>query len=480
MLRIKGSVLQSVILACAALMIAGCEVGADYQKPADNPPSGWISDEAKQMSDKAELDQVWWKNFNDPVLNTLIDKASSNNFDLKIAEARITEARANVSSTFANLLPQGDIKGTATREANQIAFPDANASGLGSLLHKPFNLFQTGFDASWELDLFGGNRRADESAEAQFHASEASRDDVLVSLLAEVARTYIDIRQNQALLAATNDIIAADKKTVAIAQQRFNVGDAPRLDVTQGESALENAQTQLPAIRTQLTQAEFSLDVLLGEQPGASRTLVEAAAAIPTSNKALVLNAPSKVIAQRPDIRMAERRLASATAQQGVALAKFFPDISLTGFFGALNTSTSKLLTGSNQSWMAGGSVIWPILSYGSLSANLDAANAQQQEAMATYQKTVISALADVEKSLNAYTEQAQFLQSALNENGKNIKARDIALERYQVGLTSFIDVLDAERTLYQSQTQLVQARASYAQDLVALYKSLGGGWAKN
>ena len=170
------SILQTILVAGFALTLAGCEVGPDYEKPETTMPPAWTS--AADPSDaKAQIDQQWWKNFNDPVLTKLIDKADAQNFDLKIAEARIAEARANESSAFAALLPSGDVKGTATREANQIAFPDAQASGLGPLLHKPFNEFQTGFDASWELDLFGGNRRADEAADAQMQASEASRDD---------------------------------------------------------------------------------------------------------------------------------------------------------------------------------------------------------------------------------------------------------------------------------------------------------------
>jgi len=471
--------LPTISIAVFVLALTGCEVGPDYQKPEAALPNTWISDEAKQMTAKAEIDQEWWKNFNDPVLTQLIDKAAANNFDLKIAEARIAQARANVSSTEADLLPKGDIKGSATREANQFAFPGGTDSPITPLLHKPFNIFQTGFDASWELDVFGGSRRAEESAEAQLQSSEASRDDILVSMLAEVARTYVDIRSLQSQFSTAQDIIAADKKTLDIAQQRFDAGEAPRLDITQAEAAQEQAQSSLPQIRTQLTQAELAMDVLLGEQPGATQKIVEKAAPLPTSNKALILAAPASVIAQRPDIRMAERKLAAATAQQGMAVAKFFPDISLNGFLGVLNTSVNNLATPANQSWLASGSVVWPILSYGTLSANLDAANAQQQEAMASYQKSVISALSDVERSLNAYTEQEKFLQSVTNEVQKNTHARDIALERYKGGMTSFVAVLDAERTLYNSQNELIKAHADYTQDTIAVYKSLGGGWKK-
>jgi NodT family efflux transporter outer membrane factor (OMF) lipoprotein len=472
------SALSTILLAGLAVTLAGCEVGPDYAKPDTVTPAAWISS-SDPVDTKAEIDQQWWKNFNDPVLTQLIDKAATQNFDLQIAEARIAEARANESSAFAALLPSGDVKGTATREANQIAFPDAQASGLGTLLHKPFNEFQTGFDASWELDLFGGNRRADEAADAQMQASEASRDDVRVSLMAEVARTYTDIRRAQAQMAIAKQTIEADQKTLAIAQQLFAVGQSPRLDVTQAEAALDQDRSQIPTLTNAIGQAEYSMDVLLGEQPGATVMLVNQAATIPVPGKKLVLAAPASVIAQRPDIRIAERKLAAATAQQGVAVAKFFPDISLTGFFGALNTSATNLITPANKSWLAGSSVVWPILSYGTLSANLDNADAQQKEAMANYQKTIIGALSDIEQSLTAYNEQEKFLQSTASEVEKDQRARAVALERYKQGQTSFLAVLDADRTLFAAQNRLTQAHADDTQDLIAVYKSLGGGWVK-
>jgi NodT family efflux transporter outer membrane factor (OMF) lipoprotein len=473
------SVLQTLLIAGLALTLAGCEVGPDYQKPETALPLGWVSDADKTADAKEAVDQQWWQNFNDPVLTQLVNRATSGNLDIKIAEARIAQARAQLASADAALLPTGEVKGTATREANQLALPGGAGNSFGPLLKKPFNVFQTGFDASWELDLFGGNRRADEAASAQMEASEASRDDVMVSLMAEVARTYVDIRQYQARLAIAQNTIASNRDSLRIARQRFNAGEAPGIDVIQAESELEAAQIQLPQNRNLLSQAEFSMDVLIGEQPGATRNLVAQAAPIPSSDKKLVLSVPASVIAQRPDIRISERKLASATAHQGVAAAKFFPDISLSGFFGSLTTNGTQLLNGASESWVGSGTLIWPILSYGSLSANLDAADAQQQEAMANYQKTILGALSDVERSLTAYTEQQKFVQSAHNEAEKDRHARDIAVQRYQSGLTSFIDVLEADRTLYSSQDQLAKAQAELSQDLIALYKSLGGGWQK-
>lgn len=464
-------------IAGLALCLAGCSVGPDYRKPDAALPQNWQSSKAATVADENAIEQNWWKNFHDPILDQLVATASAGNFDLKIAEARIAGARATRAVAASTLLPQGDATVSGNRQANRLAFPDASSSPFGTLLSKPFNTYQTGFDASWELDLFGGHRRDVESAEAQMEAQEASRDDILVSLLAEAARTYMDIRQYQGQLALAEETITSDDSSAGIARQRYKVGDTSEVDVSQAEAQLQQAQAQLPYYRNLLAQAEYSMDVLLGAQPGATHALTAQPAPVPVSDKQFVLAAPAAVIANRPDIRVSERKLAAATAQQGVAVAQFFPDISLSGFIGLLNTNAGNLFQASSKSWMVGGNVLWPILSYGKLSANLDAANAQQQEAMATYQKTMISALSDVERSITAYTEQENFRAALAQAVRDNQRTNGIAHQRYKEGLTSFLEVLDAERSLYASQSQLAQAEAQTAQDLIAVYKSLGGGW---
>ncbi len=459
-----------------ALSLTGCTVGPDYRPPATPLPSAWNAGEGLPASTKAEQDRHWWDHFHDPVLTQLIDQAAAGNMDLTIAEARLSEARAGVALASAALLPSGSIRGGATREVNQMTLPGGNATPFADLLHTPYSFFQTGFDASWELDLFGGNRRAEESAEARRQSAEASRDDVRVSLLAEVARTYVAIRQYQAQGTLAEALVAADEKTVALTQQRFAVGQSPRLEVIQAEAALEQAQTALPALRTLLAQAEYSLDLLLGEPPGATHSLIALEAPIPGAETP-VLAAPAAVMTQRPDIRIAERQLAVATAQQGVAAARFFPNLSLKTFFGALSTSTSDLATGESKSWLVNGGVLWPILSYGSLVANQDAANAQQQAALASYQKTLLTALADVERALVAYTEQEKGVQTLVKEVAQSRHAQAVAQERYREGATSRLEVLESDRALYAAQDRLVKACAELARTVIAVYKSLGGGW---
>ena len=465
---------KTLYLLCLSCLY-GCMLGPDYKKPETTLPRQWQSTASSEAAISNQ--QAWWQNFHDEVLNQFISKAAKDNFDLKIAETRITQARAMQAVAQAALRPGGDLMASANRQGNQIGFPGNSNSSFAEMLKQPFNIFKTGFDASWELDLFGGHRRDAESARADFTAAEFSRDDLRISILAEVAKTYFDIRRYQNQLNLAEQIYAANQKTTEITQQRFAVGDNAGIEVAQSSSVEAQSHSQIDYYRNLLSQAEFSLDVLLGEMPGYSHSLVNITAALPSIDSQLFLSTPAAVIAQRPDILYAERKLASATAQQGALLAKFFPDVSLTGFIGLFNTNAGNFLNVSSKSWSMGGNIFWPILSYGSLSANLDAANAKQQEAMHNYQKAILTALADVELAYTAYSEQDKFRLSLEVAVSAEQKAHAISIERYHAGLTNYLDVLEAARRLYNVQNQLYQAQAQTAQNLIAVYKSLGGGW---
>ena len=460
-----------------SFLLSACMVGPDYQKPKTILPAVWISAPSNPNQDHLAIEQSWWKNFHDPVLNRLIMKATANNLDIKIAEERIAQARASQSAATAALFPTGEIMANALRQSNQIGFPSSAPSTLTGALKKPFNIFKTGFDASWELDLFGGHRREAESAKAELEASALSRDDLVISLLAEVASTYIEIRQYQAQLNFAQETVEADIKTTTITQQRVDLGETAGVDVSKMESQQQRDQAQIPYISNLLSQAEYRMDVLLGEKPGRTHPFVNPLKALPSLEQTLILAAPASVIAQRPDIRIAERKLASAIAQEGVATAKFFPDVSLVGFIGLFNTNAGNLLNVSSKSWSMGANVLWPILSFGSLSANLSGAEARQQEALTKYQKTILSALSDVESSLTAYTEQERYSQSVEKATAADQQVYDIAVKRYEEGLTSYLDVLEVERKLYSSQNQLTLAKAQTVRSLIGVYKSLGGGW---
>jgi outer membrane protein TolC len=276
-----------------SLLLSACKVGPDYQKPDILLPKNWTSSQGKQNeNDNVAIEQAWWQNFHDPILNQLIAKAASSNLDIKMAETRIAEARALRDSAEALLFPVGEVMASGNRQANQIGFPSDVPAGFSGALKQPFNIFKTGFDASWELDLFGGHRREAESAKAEFEASAISSEDVLISTLAEIANTYVDIRQYQSQLNIALETIESDKKTAEITKQVFEEGKTAGIDVSRTEAQQYQDQTQIPFYSNLLAQAEFSMDILLGEQPGVAHRLVNPVSALPVSDKKLgsVLN----------------------------------------------------------------------------------------------------------------------------------------------------------------------------------------------
>ena len=457
-----------LLLLVTTALLAACTVGPDYQQPATSLPAGWVA--ANAIPDADGVQREWWKHFHDTILEQLIDRAVAGNPDIQIAEARIEEARAARDAAHADLLPKGDVKG----EYERIKLPPGlDFPGLSN----PLEVYQAGFDASWELDLFGGRRRAVEARTAEIQAQEATRDDTLVSLLAEIARDYIAIRTDQAQRQVTLDVAKSDQATLAIARQRFAVGQSPGLDVTQAEAQLQQANTQLPVIDNRIAQNAFALDVLLGANPGTAMQLVGAAGGIPLADGGFTLAAPAKVIDHRPDIRVAERRLAAATAERGVAVAQFYPDISLQGFIGQLSTASGSLLKSASRFYMLSATGTWNILDYGTLEADLHNAKAEEREALMQYRKTVVAALSDVERAVTAYDQQDIYRLAQVRVTAADQQAAKVARQRYKEGLTSFIEVLDAERTLYAAQIQSVQAQGQASANLVTVYKSLGGGW---
>jgi NodT family efflux transporter outer membrane factor (OMF) lipoprotein len=472
----------------AVLAMTGCEVGPNYKLPLLSLPESWLTSPAKktkpdpQQQAKATLDQAWWKNFHDPVLDKLVAAAAAGNYDLKIAETRIAEARAGRAEATAGLLPTVNADGSAVRQANRISFPGEGSSSPSSKafnLTEPFNTFQAGFDASWELDLFGGTRRRTEAAQAKLEGAWETAEDTRLRLMAETARGYIDVRHAQSRLAVLADTEAADTHTAELARELFRAGRTAHADVTRADQALAATQAERAVWRNSQAQAEFSLDALLGAAPGAVHKLISASKekGVPSAAAAPLLAAPAKVIASRPDLRSAERALAAATAQQGVATAALFPKISLSGFLGLLNVDSARLLQARSVSWSESPSFVLPIFDFGKLRAELHIAKAQKQEALFSYEKSVIAALSDVESALSAYAREEEHRQSLKRVVEDAQRTEGMAQERYKQGQTSFLDVLDAQRGLYGAKAQLVDSDAQTAENLVALYKSLGGGW---
>jgi multidrug efflux system outer membrane protein len=471
-------------VAAIALFLAGCSVGPDYKEPALVVPAGWTEAQQKGVDTRpAELTR-WWTAFEDPMLNSLVDRAVRSNLDLRVAEARIREARASRAVVASGAWPTVDTSGSYTRSRsseNALNIPSQSGAGGGASSPKlERNFFNAGFDANWEIDVFGGVRRSVEAADAIIEATEYNRRDILVSLLGDVARNYIDVRGAQRRLAVARANLKTQQDSLDLTRVRFNAGLASDLDVARAEAQLNATASQVPTLESLMKQAAYSLDLLLGLSPGALWQELEKEIAIPNLPAEVLVGLPSDLLRRRPDIRIAERQLAAATAQVGSAIADLFPKFFLTGAAGLQSISASDWFTGRSRYWSIGPTITWPIFDAGRIRANIEIRNAQQEQALTQYEKAVLAALGDVEKSLVNYA-QEQVRRRSLNDAVvANRRAVEMAQELYVRGLNDYLNVLDTQRALYLTETELAQSEATMASNLVALYKALGGGWQVN
>lgn len=464
-------------LALLALVAGGCAVGPNYQRPAVNTPARWSEPLAGGETNAPVSLAGWWKNFNDPELDSLIDRAVQSNLDLHIARARVQEARARYGIAAADLWPSADVSGSYARTGTSHHQPV-----LGSLPIPPGvpfenDVYQAGFDASWEIDVFGGKRRATEAAGDEVAAFEYGRRAALITLLGDVAHDYIDVRGYQRQLAITKANIQAQAQALAITRGRFTNGLTSDLDVQQAATLLATTKAEVPTLETSLQASIHRLGVLLGQPPGTLLAELSKTAPIPAAPPQVPVGLPSELLLRRPDVQQAERQLAAATANIGVARADLFPKFYLTGLAGFESVSASDWFTAGSRFWSAGPTVQWKIFDAGRIRANIKVRNARQEQALAAYEKTVLSAFEDVENGLVAYANEQMRRQSLENAVTASRQSLALADKLYANGLTDFVNVLEAERALYQAQDALVQSDRSVSTDIVALYKSLGGGW---
>ena len=452
------------------LLLSACKVGEDYHKPNVSLPDKWL--EGKQTQPLSATQSKWWKHFNDPLLETLLEKVAKNNVDVKIAGNRIEQARLIRTAAKADFLPVVNTEGSAIREANRIAFGNAPFD-----LSKPFNNFEAGFDASWELDVFGKKRRNVELAEALLGGAEAQRDQMIVSLLAETARVYVNIRLYQQQVQLTQESIDNQQNTARISKELFNVGKAPKLDVIRAEALVHQTQALLPTYLHLLARNNYALDILLGDNPGTNTALLAEKKPIILADKNIVLDAPATIIAHRPDIIAAEQNFAAKVAGSSVAKANLFPTLSIGGFFGLLSPETAGFADIAHKSWDVSGKITLPLLNYPRIAADIRLKKAEQEEALLNYRKTVQTALADIETALSSYYHQEENRDLLAKVVTENAHAVMIAREQYKAGITSFIEVLEAERTYFDAQKQYADACAATTQDFIAVYKQLGGSW---
>ncbi len=469
----SASWLLTVILVAT---FTGCAaVGPDYKRPDVPVYEDWHT----RMDSEANPESLaeWWTNFNDAKLTHLIERAVKGNLDLKKARAQVREARARRGIAESGLLPSLNGSGSATWTHTTGSGAANLTSGIANVTSATASdLYSADFDASWELDIFGGVRRSVEAAQGDLQASDESLCNVLVSLLSEVALNYFDVRIYQDRLNVAANNLQSQSETYELTQWRYQAGLTDELAVQQAQYNLENTRSQIPDLRTGLDAAMNNIAVLLGEQPGAVHTELEQPEPIPVPPLQVAVGVPADLLRRRPDVRQAERELAAQTARIGVATADLYPKFSLSGSIG-LETLSLKNLSSGTASFSGGPSITWAIFKGGAIRQNIELQSALQEEALVQYESVILSALKEVENALRAYVETQERRKSLSVATLAAQKAAELAQQKYHAGLTDFTSVLDAQRSLLSLQEQLTISNGNVSANLVRVYKALGGGW---
>lgn len=444
--------------------LAACTVGPNYQRPAvDTPSSFRYAAPDAQVVDPAALE--WWAQFNDPVLDSLIQRALVQNKDLAIAAARVDEFYGRLMTTRAGLFPQvgANLAGGRSRGVPAPGYPPV----VG-------NQVQLDVMASWEIDLFGRVRRMTEAARADYLGTQAAQQATRIALISSVATGYLLLRDLDQRLEIAQSTLVTRSDALSLFQERFSGGVVSQLQVSQAKSEYESAQASVYSFQQQIAQQENSLSLLLGDNPGPiprGKPLTQLA------TPAIPAGLPSSLLERRPDIVQAEQALVSANASIGAARAQYFPSISLTGLFGAASTALSGLWMGPARIWSFAGAIAQPIFTGGAIAGSVKTAEAQQQEALFSYQQAIQSAFADVEDALVGEAR----VRDQLNATNRQVDAltqyASLARDLYEGGYTSYLEVLDAERSLFAAQLQQSQLQDQQLAQIVALYKALGYGW---
>jgi NodT family efflux transporter outer membrane factor (OMF) lipoprotein len=444
-------------------------VGPDYVRPAPAVPAAWNAPLQGGIAVSADARSLasWWTTLNDPELNRLIERAAAGNLDLKKAAVRIREARARRGVSQAGLYPALDASGAATRSRGAADTGPAATT----------DLFSAGLDASWEIDLFGSVRRSVEAADADLAAAGEELRDTLVTLLAEVAVNYVDLRTAQARLAVTETSIKSLEESLRLAQWRSRAGLGDELAVEQARYNLANARSQIPSLLTATAGARNRLSVLLGEAPGAVDAALSNPGPLPTPPAEVAIGVPADLLRQRPDVRKAERQLAAQTARIGVATAELYPKLKLSGAIGLQALTLNRLFNSANATSSASAGLSWRVFDAGAIRQNIEVQSALQEQALIAYESAVLSAREEAENAIVAYA-QEQRRRRELSEAALSAQtAAELASLKYRAGLIDFTTVLEAERSLLSFRDQLAQSDGAIVTNLVRLYKSLGGGW---
>ncbi len=462
---------KPLIFALIIPLLSGCMVGPDYQRPPTAFQAKWATTLVNQQATRQETLQNWWQSFHDPILTSLITQARLGNRDVFQAEARLREARANRDLSVANILPTLSMNVSASK--NQ----PSNASRFGQVgqFSNAYNQFDHSLDANWELDLWGKQRRSIESAEAGLDAADDDLRDVLVSLYAEVALNYIDVRRYQNELIVAKDSLKTQQETYDIAYWRQQAGLVSRVDELQAKQSVENTRADIPKLTSALEQAKHGLAVLLGKQPTELNAILEQFAPIPIAANTIAIGIPADILRQRPDVRQTERKLAAQTAQIGVAEAAAYPSFSLSGSLGVESLAAANVYTAAAKAFQMAVSSAWVLFDSGRIRSNVKMQTALQEQALGLYQNTILKALKDVENSLIAYNQEWQRRDALKASVTAGKEALTLAEQQYQTGTVDFQRVLDSQQTLLTAQNQLIESETEVSSNLIRLYKALGG-----
>ncbi len=463
----------------AILLLGGCAVGPDFKRPSPDVPQQWMGAQAGPGQENGSASAAlasWWLTFNDPALNSLIERGIKSNLDLKIAGQRIRQSRAALSGASSGLWPGLDANARYQRSGTHLPSDSDGLSGADSGSGSR-NLYRSGFDSSWELDIFGGVRRGIEAAEAEVQASVESGRDVLVSLVSEIGIEYIQLRGLQEQLRITRENLQLQERSAEITKKRFDAGFASALDVANAVAQVAGTRAQIPSQEASIRQAIYRLGLLLGENPAALVGELSPEKPLPSLPARIIPDLPSNLLERRPDIRMAEERFHAATAKIGVAKADLFPRFFLTGSASLQANALESWSSSITRLWAVGPSVSWNIFNGGLTRSRIEANRALAEQSLLEYRKTILTALQEVESALLAFDKEAQRQASLQEAVESNRRAVDLAERLYVSGQNDFLSVLVSQRSLYASQAELARSMDRNATNLISLYKALGGGW---
>ncbi len=468
------------ILLCLG-MVAGCTVGRDYSAPSVALPEHFSAQTVRQVG-AAEADlAAWWNTFNDPMLSQLVNLALQQNLDLAQASARIEQARAGLGAADAALLPSASVNGQAARARQSLETPLGQVLNSDPSYNRYGSAYEANLNASWELDVFGGLRRGQEAAFADYQASKAGAVATRLAVVAQTADLYLSIRGLQARLEIARHQVDTRQQLLTTIEHLYAKGLAAELQLNQTQGALNQAQATIPVLQTGLDAALNALDVMLGKAPGTYRAQLTQPAPIPNVPGLSDMGAPQDLLRRRPDLIVAERRLAASNARIGEAMSEYYPKLSVGALLGsATSVSTANLFSNGASQASAVLGLRWRLFDFGRINAQIDLAKGQEAEALAAYRQSVLRACEEVESAFSAliHSEQ-QSAQLALGESAYG-KARATSFIAYEKGVVSLIEVLDADEHLLAASDAKAQAQTASARAAVATFKALGGGWQRD